>query len=253
MILKTNEELVSGLNAVLQIIVTRPKSVHSLFLGNEPNTRVKSVVKEAEKNKITIHKENSDFFDENFKDVNHQNIAIKCNKRSEESEKFLNTIIDRTELKILILDGISDPHNLGACLRSAAACDVDAVIVPKNRSCHLTPTVRKISCGASELIPFIIVTNIVRTINLLKENGVMVFGSDIQAKQLHDQVEFTRKNALIIGSEDKGMRRLTRENCDQLIRIQMSDKMDSLNASVSAGILLFEISRQNRINSLQIE
>ena len=249
MILKTNEELVSGLNAVLQIIVTRPKSVHSLFLGNEPNTRVKSVIKEAEKSKITIHKENSDFFDKNFKDVNHQNIAIKCNKRSEESEQFLHTIIDRTALKILILDGISDPHNLGACLRSAAASDVDAVIVPKNKSCHLTPTVRKISCGASELIPFVIVTNIVRTINLLKENGVMVYGSDLQATNAHDEIEFTKKNALIIGSESKGIRRLTRENCDKLIKIHMSEKMDSLNASVSAGILLFEISRQNKINA----
>lgn len=249
MILETNEELVSGLNAVLQIIVTRPKSVHSLFLGNEPNTRVKSVIKEAEKSKITIHKKNSDFFDENFKDVNHQNIAIKCNKRSEESEQFLHTIIDRTELKILILDGISDPHNLGACLRSAAASDVDAVIVPKNKSCHLTPTVRKISCGASELIPFVIVTNIVRTINLLKENGVMVYGSDLQATNAHDEIEFTKKNALIIGSESKGIRRLTRENCDKLIKIHMSEKMDSLNASVSAGILLFEISRQNKINA----
>ena len=249
MILKTNEELVSGLNAVLQIIVTRPKSVHSLFLGNEPNTRVKSVIKEAEKSKITIHKKNSDFFDENFKDVNHQNIAIKCNKRSEESEQFLHTIIDRTELKILILDGISDPHNLGACLRSAAASDVDAVVVPKNKSCHLTPTVRKISCGASELIPFVIVTNIVRTINLLKENGVMVYGSDLQATNAHDEIEFTKKNALIIGSESKGIRRLTRENCDKLIKIHMSEKMDSLNASVSAGILLFEISRQNKINA----
>ena len=249
MILKTNEELVSGLNAVLQIIVTRPKSVHSLFLGNEPNTRVKSVIKEAEKSKITIHKKNSDFFDENFKDVNHQNIAIKCNKRSEESEQFLHTIIDRTELKILILDGISDPHNLGACLRSAAASDVDAVVVPKNKSCHLTPTVRKISCGASELIPFVIVTNIVRTINLLKENGVMVYGSDLQATNAHDEIEFTKKNALIIGSESKGIRRLTRENCDKLIKINMSEKMDSLNASVSAGILLFEISRQNKINA----
>ena len=251
--LESNEELVSGLNTVLQIILSRPKSVHALFIGNTPSKRVLAVKKEAKKKNMQISEENSSFFEENFKDVNHQNIAIRCNKRLEESEQYLHTIINQDDLKILILDGISDPHNVGACLRSAAASDADAVIVPKNRSCHLTPTVRKISCGASELIPFIIVTNIVRTINLLKENGVMVFGSDIQAKELHDQVEFTRKNALIIGSEDKGMRRLTKENCDQLVRIQMSDKMDSLNASVSAGILLFEISRQNRINSLQIE
>ena len=247
--LETNEELVSGLNAVLQIILSRPKSVHSLFIGNAPNKRLLSVEDEAKKNNITVVEKSSSFFEENFQDINHQNIAIRCNKRSEESEQFLNNIINKDNLKILILDGISDPHNVGACLRSALAFDVDAVIVPKNRSCHLTSTVRKISCGASELIPFIIVTNIVRTINLLKENGVMVFGSDVQAKKEHDQVEFTKKNALIIGSEDKGMRRLTKENCDELIKIHMSDKMDSLNASVSAGILLFEIGRQNKINS----
>ena len=144
---------------------------------------------------------------------------------------------------------MSDPHNVGACLRSAAAADVNAVIVPKNRSCHLTPTVRKISCGASELIPFVIVTNIVRTINLIKEKGVMVYGSDLQATKAHDEIDYAAKNALIIGSENKGIRRLTRENCDELIKINMSDKMDSLNASVSAGILLFEISRQNKIKT----
>ena len=247
--LETNEELVSGINAVLQIILARPKSVHSLFIGNEPSKRVRSVKEEAKKNNIKVFEENSVFFEENFKDTKHQNVAIRCNKRSEESEQYLNTIINKDNLKILILDGISDPHNVGACLRSAVAFDIDAVIVPKNRSCHLTPTVRKISCGASELIPFIIVTNLVRTINLLKENGVMVFGSDVQAKQAHGEVEFTKKNALIIGSEGKGMRRLTKENCDALIKIDMSEKMDSLNASVSAGILLCEIDRQNKINT----
>jgi 23S rRNA (guanosine2251-2'-O)-methyltransferase len=147
-----------------------------------------------------------------------------------------------------LLDGLSDPHNVGACLRSAAAADVDAVIVPKNRSCHLTPTVRKISCGASELIPFVVVTNMVRTINFLKDKGVMIYGSDLQATKTYDEVEYAHKNALIIGSEDKGIRRLTRENCDELVKIGMSKNMDSLNASVSAGILLFEISRQNKIN-----
>ena len=120
--------------------------------------------------------------------------------------------------------------------------------MPKNRSCHLTTTVRKISCGASELIPFVVVTNIVRTINKLQDCGVRVYGSDLQANASHDQVKYSKKFALVIGSEDKGIRRLTRENCDELIKIDMSQKMDSLNASVSTGILLFEIARQNKIN-----
>ena len=245
----SEEDLVCGLNAVSQIIITRPKSVKSLFVGQSPNERVKSVIRKAEESNIKSIKENSSFFEENFKEVNHQNIAIQCNKRLEESEQFLEPLLEKADLKLLILDGLSDPHNVGACLRSAAAADVNAVIVPKNRSCHLTPTVRKISCGASELIPFVIVTNIVRTINLIKEKGVMVYGSDLQATKAHDEIEYAAKNALIIGSEDKGIRRLTRENCDELVKINMSDKMDSLNASVSAGILLFEISRQNKIKT----
>ena len=246
--LKKDEELVCGLNAVSQIIRIRPNSVQYLFVGQKPSGRIQSVMQEAEKSNITINKENLSFFDDNFKEQNHQNIAITCNKRCEESEHYLEYILDKPKLKLLLLDGLSDPHNVGACLRSAAASDVDAVIVPKNRSCHLTPTVRKISCGASELIPFVIVTNIVRTINLLKEKGVMIYGSDLQATKTYDEVEYAQKNALIIGSEDKGIRRLTRENCDELVKISMSKNMDSLNASVSAGILLFEISRQNKIN-----
>ena len=247
--LKKDEELVCGLNAVSQIIRIRPNSVQYLFVGQKPSGRIQSVMQEAEKSNITINKENLSFFDDNFKEQNHQNIAITCNKRSEESEHYLEYILDKPKLKLLLLEGLSDPHNVGACIRSAAASDVDAVIVPKNRSCHLTPTVRKISCGASELIPFVIVTNIVRTINLLKEKGVMIYGSDLQATKTYDEVEYAQKNALIIGSEDKGIRRLTRENCDELVKIGMSKNMDSLNASVSAGILLFEISRQNKINS----
>lgn len=243
--LKPEEEFICGFNTVLQIIITRPKSVQSLYIGQSSNERVKSVIEHAEKAKIEITKENSAFFDENFKEVNHQNIGIKCNKRSEESELFLENILDISELKILILDGLVDPHNVGACLRSAAAASVDAVIVPKNRSCHLTPTVRKISCGASELIPFVIVTNIVRTINYLKDKGVTVYGSDLQASKSYDEIKYSRKSALIVGSENKGIRRLTRENCDELIKIPMSEKMDSLNASVSAGIMLFEMKRQN--------
>jgi len=246
--LSLEEEFVCGLNAVSQIIKTRPKSVRTLITAESRNERVKSIIQDSNINKIEVVKEKTSFFEDNFKEINHQNIAVVCNKRSEESEDFLESILKKENIKILILEGLTDPHNVGACLRSAAGCDVDAVIVPKNRSCHLTPMVRKISCGASELIPFVVVTNIVRTINKLQDCGVRVYGSDLQANASHDQVKYSKKFALVIGSEDKGIRRLTRENCDELIKIDMSQKMDSLNASVSTGILLFEIARQNKIN-----
>ena len=241
----SDQELVCGLNTVNQIIISRPKSIQCLYIGEILNTRIESIVEEAKKNKINISKRDQEFFEKEFEDINHQSIAVSCNKRLEESEAFIQSVIKRPNLTFLILDGLSDPHNVGACLRSAAAADVDAVIVPKNRSCHLTPTVRRISCGAAELIPFVIVTNIVRTINNLQEMGVAVYGSDLKASFGHSEIDYPEKVALIIGSEDKGIKRLTRENCDELVKIKMSEKMDSLNASVSAGIMLFEIKKQN--------
>ena len=246
--LNLEEEFVCGLNAVSQIIMTRPKSVRALIITESRNERVKSIVQDSNIHMIEVIKEKTSFFEDNFKEINHQNIAVVCNKRSEESEDFLESILKKENIKILILEGLTDPHNVGACLRSSAGADIDAVIVPKNLSCHLTPTVRKISCGASELIPFVVVTNIVRTINKLQDCGVRVYGSDLQANASHDQVKYSKKFALVICSEDKGIRRLTRENCDELIKIDMSQKIDSLNASVSTGILLFEIARQNKIN-----
>ena len=182
----SDQELVCGLNIVNQIINSRPKSVQSLYVGKVLSTRIESVVDEAKKNKIKVRKKDPEFFEKEFNDINHQSIALSCNKRLVESEAFIESIIERPNLTFLILDGLFDPHNVGACLRSAAAADVDAVIVPKNRSCHLTPTGRKISCGASEIIPFVIVTNIVRTINNLQEMGVAVYGSDLKASLGHN-------------------------------------------------------------------
>tara|TARA_B100001057_G_scaffold498079_1_gene604027 strand:+ start:4281 stop:5027 length:747 start_codon:yes stop_codon:yes gene_type:complete len=245
---KSNQELVCGLNVVKEIIKIRPKSVKNLFIGRSNKERFKSLIEKAEKEEIIINEESKEFFEENFKDINHQNVALICNKRTEESEMFLERFKEKSELRLLILDGLSDPHNMGACLRSAAAASVDAVIVPKNRSCHLTPTVRRISSGASELIPFVIVTNLVRTIDFLRRNGVTVYGSDLEANKTHDEVIYPPKLALVIGSESKGIRRLTKENCDELIMIRMSDKVESLNASVSTGIMLFEIQRQTYKN-----
>ena len=242
----------AGINAVSQIIHVRPKSIETIFFHKSQNKRIKNIIEKASNLRIDIIEKDSLFFDSHFTNQNHQKVAISCNQRIEENEQFLESLLDKEELTILILEGITDPHNVGACLRSAAGADVDAVIVPKNRSCHLTPVVRKISTGASELIPFVVVTNLVRTINKLQKNGLIVYGADLSATESHDEVEYSRKKGIVIGSEDKGIRKLTRDNCDQLVKINMSERIESLNASVSAGILLFEMRRQIKINSQQI-
>ncbi|HIB75644.1 MAG TPA: 23S rRNA (guanosine(2251)-2'-O)-methyltransferase RlmB, partial [Gammaproteobacteria bacterium] len=165
----------------------------------------------------------------------------------------LEELLKKDSLLFLILDHVTDPQNVGACLRSAAAANVDAVIVPKNRSCHLTPTVRKISSGGSELIPFVIVTNLIRTLKKMKLTGVEIIGTEKSASEPSpavclapppDHKIHRNKNALVIGSENKGLRKLTAENCDRLIRIDMPGPMESLNASVACGILLFEFIRK---------
>ena len=234
------KELVCGINAVSQIIHVRPKSVKTIFFHKSQSKRIKNIIEKASKLRIDIIEKDSLFFESHFTNQNHQKVAISCNQRIEENEQFLESLLDKEEVTILILEGITDPHNVGACLRSAAGADVDAVIVPK---------VRKISTAASELIPFVVVSNLVRTINKLQKNGLIIYGADLSATESHDEVEYSRKKGIVIGSEDKGIRKLTRDNCDQLIKINMSERIESLNASVSAGILLFEMRRQIKINS----
>jgi 23S rRNA (guanosine2251-2'-O)-methyltransferase len=145
---------------------------------------------------------------------------------------------------ILVLDGVTDPHNLGACLRSADAVGVDAVVVPKDNSADLTPVVHKVACGAAEVVPFVRVTNISRTLQALQARGVWLYGTDGDAeKSLYDS-DLTTSLALVMGAEGKGMRRLTREQCDFLIHLPMAGSVSSLNVSVAAGIFLFEAVRQ---------
>lgn len=147
---------------------------------------------------------------------------------------------------LLVLDGVTDPHNLGACLRSADAAGVDAVIVPRDRSAGLTPVVRKVACGAAEAVPFVRVTNLTRTLQAVKECGVWVYGTDGSAENSLYDSELTASMALVLGSEGQGMRRLTREQCDFLVNLPMAGTVSSLNVSVATGICLFEIARQRR-------
>ena len=242
--LTKDQELVCGINAVNEIISIRPSSVTTLFIEDDKGKRIQELDQLAKQNNIEVVLQDSSFFQKKFSEMNHQSVAIICHKRLEENENFLENLFKKKNLLLLILEHITDPHNVGACIRTAAAAGVDAIIVPKNRSCHLTPTVRKISSGGAELIPFVVVTNIVRTINKLQSAGVMVYGTDMEASKFHNEVTYGEKSALIIGSEDKGLKRLTLEKCDEIIRINMPGRIESLNASVSTGIMLFQMINQ---------
>ena len=242
--LTKDQELVCGINAVNEIISIRPSSVKTLFIEDDKGNRIQELNQLAKQNNIEVVLQDSSFFQKNFSEMNHQSVAIICHKRLEENENFLENLFEKKNLLLLILEHITDPHNVGACIRTAAAAGVDAIIVPKNRSCHLTPTVRKISSGGAELIPFVVVTNIVRTINKLQSAGVMIYGTDMKASKLHNEITYGDKSALIIGSEDKGLKRLTLENCDEIIKVKMPGRIESLNASVSTGIMLFQMINQ---------
>ena len=164
----------------------------------------------------------------------------------ERDESDLQDIIDSNGAPfLLILDGVQDPHNLGACLRTADGAGVDAVIAPRNRAVGMTETVARISCGASESVPFIQVTNIVRTLKELQKSGVWVVGTadGAESSSLYD-VDFKGAIALVMGAEEKGLRRLTRETCDLVVSLPMLGKVDCLNVSVATGVCLYEALRQ---------
>jgi 23S rRNA (guanosine2251-2'-O)-methyltransferase len=145
---------------------------------------------------------------------------------------------------LLILDGVTDPHNLGACLRTADAAGAHAVLIPKDRAAAVDGVVRKVAAGAAEFIPVASVTNLARTIDMLKERGIWVVGTDAEAPQTLYGADLKRPLALVLGAEGGGMRRLTRERCDFLVRIPMAGQVESLNVSVAAGVALFEARRQ---------
>jgi 23S rRNA (guanosine2251-2'-O)-methyltransferase len=145
---------------------------------------------------------------------------------------------------LLVLDGVTDPHNLGACLRTADAAGVHAVIIPKDRSAPVDGVARKVAAGAAEFVPVASVTNLARTLDLLKEQAIWVVGTEGEAPQSLYQADLNRRLALVLGAEGSGMRRLTRERCDFVVRIPMAGQIESLNVSVAAGVALFEARRQ---------
>ena len=180
---------------------------------------------------------------------NHQGIVIEVDMPAELSEQDLKTAVqslDGTAL-FLVLDNVQDPHNLGACLRSADATGVHGVIITKDNATGITPTVCKVASGAAETVPVYQVTNLARTLRWLKDNGLWIMGAAGEATQTAYQTDFTVPMALVLGAEGKGLRRLTKEQCDMLVKLPMLGQVESLNLSVATGVLLYETIRQRQL------
>ena len=178
----------------------------------------------------------------------HQGVVAEIAPRAGDPETQLEEALEAAGESplLLVLDGLQDPHNLGACLRSADAAGVAAVIAPRDRAAGLTPVVRKVAAGAADTVPFVSVVNLARTLRELKARGIWLVGTDDDADKSLYEVELTGPMAIVVGSEGEGMRRLTRECCDQLVSIPMAGAVESLNVSVATGIVLFEAVRQRR-------
>jgi 23S rRNA (guanosine2251-2'-O)-methyltransferase len=176
----------------------------------------------------------------------HQGVVADVSPSQVWGEAMLDELLDRTEgvPLLLVLDGVTDPHNLGACLRTADAAGALAVIVPKDKSATLNATVRKVACGAAEVIPLVAVTNLARSLEKLQQRGLWVVGTAGEAEMELYEHDLTGPTVLIMGAEGKGMRRLTREHCDYLVKLPMAGSVSSLNVSVATGVCLFEALRQ---------
>ena len=181
-------------------------------------------------------------------DARHQGILLELQAGAavteQDLEGFLTTL--KPPVLLLVLDGVTDPHNLGACLRSADAAGVQAVILPKDKSAGITPVVRKVACGAAESLPIFAVTNLARTLRTLQDAGIWIYGAAGEADQTLYDIDFKGNVALVLGAEGGGMRRLTREHCDGLVKIPMAGTVESLNVSVATGVLLYEVVRQRK-------
>ena len=240
-------ELIFGLHSVQALLKSAPQRVLEIFLlQGRSDQRLQKIINMAESNGIHCQPLGRAKLDEMVGDENHQGVIAACNPGEAQDEAFLFKLLEelREPAFLLILDGITDPHNLGACMRSAEAAGVQAVIVPKDKSVGITPIVRKVACGAAEVLPLVPVTNLARTLKKLQEKGIWLFGAAGEAEQSVYQAKLTGPIAILMGAEGDGLRRLTQETCDHLIKIPMAGTVSSLNVSVAAGVCLFEAVRQ---------
>lgn len=242
-------ETVVGWHAVLAVLKQAPERVLAIRLdGARKGPRSKQLLDAARTAGIAVEMTTGEALDREAGHANHQGVLAQCRAAAERTEGELPGFLAGLPAPalLLVLDGVQDPHNLGACLRSADAAGAQAVILPKDNATPITPVVRKVASGAAETLPVFQVTNLARALDELKEAGVWLVGAAGEAEQAMYDVDLRGPVALVLGAEGTGLRRLTREKCDHLARIPMAGTVESLNVSVATGIFLFEAVRQRR-------
>ena len=234
-----------GFHAVQARLRADPKSVLELFLDEARHDgRMKDLAKSAERAGVKVMKVPADRLDGFQGGGRHQGVVARVQLKA--LSHSLDEILENVEGPplLLLLDGVTDPHNLGACLRVANAAGVHAVVAPKDRAAGISAVVSKVASGAAEVTPYVMVTNLARTIDEIKERNIWVIGTDEKAEQSLFKADLPDAAAWVLGAEGEGMRRLTRDKCDLLVRIPMSGEVGSLNVSVATGICLFESVRR---------
>lgn len=241
--------LIHGFHAITSRLRQNAASVLEIYLDQERHDqRSRDLLHLAESLAVKIVPVARQRLDGMAPDGRHQGVIAKVSAGVALSHTLDGVLEGLSEpALLLVLDGVQDPHNLGACLRVADAMGAHAVIAPKDRAAGLNPTVRKVASGAAETVPFITVTNLARTLRELQELGIWVVGTAGEAEKDLFGMKLDGPMALVLGAEGEGLRRLTRENCDQLARIPMFGTVESLNVSVAAGICLFEARRQRSL------
>jgi 23S rRNA (guanosine2251-2'-O)-methyltransferase len=239
--------LLIGIHAVDAALSRAPEQVAAVFVAEDSrNPRVRALEQQARQLGVRVVRESRAVLDRRSEGERHQDVIAEFTPNNIYGEKDLGRLLDAIngEPLILVLDGVQDPHNLGACLRTADAAGVALVILPKDRSAPLTPVVRRAASGAAEVLPILLVTNLARVLQHLKQRGVWLAGTTDQADSELYGTDLTGPLALVVGSEGQGMRRLTAELCDYRVRIPMAGTVSSLNVSVATAVCLYEILRQ---------
>lgn len=243
----SSSDLIVGLHAVRTALGHGVGQVYELWHdAKRHDRRMREVLDLAREHGVSLHRVDRDELDRITANANHQGVAARVAVPAAMDERALEDLL--TSLAepplLLILDGVQDPHNLGACLRTADAAGVHAVIAPKDQSVGITATVCKVASGAAGKVPYVQVTNLVRTLKQLQAAGVWLVGTAGEAEAEVYQADLKGSLGLVMGSEGKGMRRLTREHCDLLVKLPMRGVVESLNVSVATGVVLYEALRQ---------